>query len=103
MYAADDEMETIHLCVVREEKKPPFPTLPVVVLVLYMSMITGLLLFLAFHPLLTHTTLTLPAQFLPPQIFSTTQPIIPTGLKTYPATSAQGILTLTNGSVITEQ
>ncbi len=42
-------------------------------------------------------------QFLPLQTFSATEPIIPTGVKTYPATTAHGILTLTNGSVITEQ
>src|SRR5690349_21783467 len=102
MQVLDDEIETIHLYVLREEKKPPFPTLPVVVLVLYASAIVGVLLFLVFHPLLTHETLTIPAQFLPLQTFTTEQAIIPTGVKTYPATTAHGILTITNGSVISQ-
>src|SRR5207248_3223428 len=59
-------------------------------------------LYSAEHPFYEHERLTLPAQFLPLKVFTATAPIIPTGIHTYPATSAYGTLTLTNGSVVTE-
>ena len=37
---------------------------------------------------------------MPPQVFRATTNIIPTGVKTYPATYAHGVLTFTNGSII---
>ena len=48
-------------------------------------------------------TLRVPAVFLPIQNFGISVPIIPTGKKTYPATFASGTLTLTNGSVISQE
>jgi hypothetical protein len=39
---------------------------------------------------------------LPLKVFRAEAPIIPTGIKTYPATYATGTLTLTNGSVLSE-
>jgi hypothetical protein len=43
-----------------------------------------------------------PAVPLPLQTFSTAVQIVPTGVKTYPATTAHGILTITNGSIISQ-
>ena len=40
-----------------------------------------------------------PAVLLPPRTFTAQTPVIPTGVHTYPATSAHGTLTITNGSV----
>jgi hypothetical protein len=48
-------------------------------------------------------TLRVPAVLLPLQTFSTTVQVIPTGITYYPATTAHGILTLTNGSVISSE
>ena len=50
-----------------------------------------------------HKTLTLPALFLPLQTFTARVLIYPTGVRTYPATKASGILTVTNGSVISQE
>src|SRR5207244_1538998 len=45
----------------------------------------------------------IPVQFLPPLTFSATKQITPTGVKTYPATTAHGNLTITNGSVVSQE
>src|SRR5207247_5230887 len=52
------------------------------------------------HPYYEHQTLRIPAHHLTMHILSATKPIIPTGVKTYAATTAHGTLTVTNGSVI---
>jgi hypothetical protein len=54
----------------------------------------------ALHPTYEHKTISVPAELLPLKVFQATQPIIPTGIKTYPATYAHGWLTFSNGSVI---
>jgi len=41
-----------------------------------------------------------PAVLLLPRIFSAKVAVIPTGIRTYPATVAHGVLTITNGSII---
>ena len=93
-------IETIHLYVVREDaRKPPSP-LPVILAVLCVLVIIAVTVYSGNHPYYEHQTLRIPAQFLPLQIFSATGPIIPTGVKTYAATTAHGTLTVTNGSVI---
>ena len=43
-----------------------------------------------------------PAVLLPLRTFTAVAPVIPTGIKTYPATTAHGVLTITNGSVISQ-
>ena len=48
------------------------------------------------------TTLRVPVVLLPLKTFSSQVAIIPTGVKVYLATTAHGILTVTNGSVISE-
>src|SRR5947209_2823145 len=97
-----DDIETVHLYVVREEPKQPYTVLPLLVACLCLLLIAGLSVYSGEHPAYEYQTLTLPAQLLPPQTFTATQEIIPTGVKTYPATTAQGTLTITNGSVIAQ-
>jgi hypothetical protein len=48
------------------------------------------------------TTLRVPAVLLPLKTFSAKVAIIPTGIRVYPASTAYGILTITNGSVISQ-
>src|SRR5581483_2419550 len=48
-------------------------------------------------------TISVPAHFLPLKRFSVTETVIPTGVKTYPATFATGMLTIYNGSFLSEQ
>lgn len=94
-----DEMETIHLYVVREKDKKPPVFLPLVAAVLCMAAIVGVTAYSALNPV--YEELRIPAHFFL-RSFTTTEPIIPTGVKTYPATTAQGTLTITNGSVISQ-
>src|SRR5436309_7896735 len=104
MQALDDEIETIHLYIVREEEEEKpflFPVLICVILCLAVSI--GLRLYVEIYPPYEHETLTIPATFLPVQTFTQEQAIIPTGIQTYPATVAYGTLTLTNGSVISQE
>jgi hypothetical protein len=99
---AQDEVETVHLYVVRERPKKPYTFLPLVCAVLCLLGIAAVTLYSAEHPYYEHERLTVPAKFLPLKVFTAQAPIIPTGVKTYPATYAAGTLTLTNGSVLSE-
>jgi hypothetical protein len=102
MHIVDEPIETVHLYVVREEPKRPYTVLPLLSACLCLLAIASLAVYSGEHPAYEHQTLTIPARFLPPQTFTAAQPIIPTGIKTYPATTAQGTLTITNGSVIAQ-
>src|SRR6266702_7674223 len=102
MHIVDDPVETIHVYMVPEEPKQPYTVLPLLAALLCLAMIAGITVYSEQHPVYEHQTLTIPARFLPPQTFTATQAIIPTGIKTYPATTAQGTLTITNGSVIAQ-
>src|SRR6266516_2110765 len=103
MRVVDDTIETIHLYVVREEEKRPYTVFPLFCALLCVASIVAVTVYSAQHPSYEHATLTIPAQFLPLQTFKSTQTVIPTGIKTYPATTARGTLTVTNGSVETVQ
>src|SRR6266700_8172544 len=102
MHIVDDSMETVHLYVVREEPKQPYTVLPILIASVCLVLIAAIAVYSGEHPAYEHKTLILSAQLLPPQTFQTSQAIIPTGIKTYPATTAHGILTFTNGSVIAQ-
>lgn len=102
MQAVKDDIETIHLYVVKDEEKKPYTLLPLLAALLCLAGIVALTLYSGEHPYIEHETLTIPAHFLPLERFTTTQPIIPTGIKTYPATTAHGTLTITNGSIISQ-
>jgi hypothetical protein len=98
----DEPIETIHLYVVREETKQPFPFFPLYIMVACLACMMGGITYLALHPTYEHETLSIPAHFLPLQTFTATQLITPTGIQTYPATTAHGTLTLTNGSIVSQ-
>ena len=95
----DPPIETIHLYIVREQEKRPPTFLPLFGAFLCLVGIVALTIYSGQHPYYEHERLTLPATFFT-RMYSATAPIIPTGIKTYPATNAEGILTLTNGSVV---
>lgn len=97
-----DEIETIHLYVVREAEVKPYSLLPVFWMFLCLLSIAAFTLYEAGHPVYEHKQLTVPAILLPLKTFNTVAPIIPTGVKSYPATTAHGMLTITNGSVISQ-
>ncbi len=97
----EDPIETIHLYMVREEEeRKPYVLLPLFFAVLCLASIIGVTAYSGNHPLYEQETVRVPAIFLPPKHFSLRVPVIPTGVKTYPATFANGTLTITNGSVV---
>src|SRR2546421_6094601 len=100
MQAVDDKIETIHVYMVKEEEKRPYTVFPLVCAFLCLFGIVILTIYSAEHPYYEHERLTVPAHFLPLKVFKAEAPIIPTGVKTYPATYATGYLTFSNGSVI---
>src|SRR5713101_2121738 len=102
MQTVENEVETIHLYVVREHEKKPYTLFPLLCALLCLVAIAALTLYSAQHPYYEHERLTVPATLLPLKVFTATAPIIPTGVKTYPATYAQGTLTLMNGSALSE-
>src|SRR5947209_20098611 len=101
MSAVNDAMETVHIYVVREQQPKPSIFLPLFAALVCLATIVGITIYSAYNPTYERETLTIPATFLPLKTFTATAPIIPTGVKTYPATVAHGILTFTNGSVMT--
>ena len=97
----ENPTEDIHPATSRKAR--PFLIPPLLCSCLCLAAILTVTLYSAIHPTYEQETLTIPATFLPPQTFKASQPIVPTGSKYYPATTAHGALTLTNGSVITMQ
>ena len=102
MQTIEDQIETIHLYVVRKEEKKPYTLLPLLCAFLCLLGIAAITLYSAEHPYYEHQRLTVAAEVLPLKIFTAQAPIIPTGIKTYPARTAHGVLTITNGSVISQ-
>ena len=98
----DPPIETIHLYVVREDeqRKRSSSWLPLFFAIFCLAGMAAVTIYSASHPSYEHETIRVPAIFLPMQTFTKMQKIIPTGVKTIPATDAHGELTLTNGSVI---
>lgn len=100
MQTVDEEpLETIHLYVVREEAARP-SLLPVFLAVLTLLVLISVCVFSPNQQPEEHKTIRIPAVFLPLKVFTASVSINPTGIKTYPATNAHGILTVTNGSVV---
>lgn len=99
MQQVDEQpMETIHLYVVREEE--PHPSLvPLVCSVLFLLCVIAAGIVVPYKPAYEQKTLTLPAYFFT-RTFTASTAIIPTGIKTYPATNARGELTIYNGSIL---
>jgi len=93
-------METIHLYVVREEETHPSSLLPLFFAFLCLFTMVALTVYSGEYPLYEHDTLRVPAHFLPRQTFAVSVNVIPTGVKTFPATNATGTLTITNGSIV---
>jgi len=100
MNIVDDPVETIHVYMVREKEQRAPLFLPLFAALVCLAVIVSVTVYSGAHPSYTHETLRIPARVLPLQTFKTAQPVIPTGIKTYPATYAHGFLTFSNGSII---
>src|SRR5258708_2805052 len=94
MFEVEDEpTETLHIYVVREAAPKP-SLLPIVLSVLaLLTLVTVGVLSPAQQPV-TRAVIRIPAVLLPPRTFIAHVPVIPTGIKTYPATTAHGSLTI---------
>ncbi len=103
MHQVEDEpIETIHLYVVREGQKRP-SLIPVIISVLALSILIAFCALTPYRQPVIRAAIRIPAVLLPLKTLSAATPIIATGIKTYPATTAHGTLIITNGSVIAQQ
>ena len=99
MYQVDDKPETIHLYVVREgPARPSFAPIVLSLFTLALLIILGIVA--PYTQPVTRVSLRVPAVPLFVRSFSVSVAIVPTGIRSYPATTAHGILTIKNGSVI---
>jgi len=97
----EQPLETIHLYLVREADSSPNPSLlPLVLFTLVLLCLFAIGVALLYQPPEEPVTIRVPAILLPLRTFSTSVAITSTGTKTYPATTAHGTLTLTNGSIL---
>jgi hypothetical protein len=101
MQTLDEKPETIHLYVVRETEPKP-PILPIVLSALSLIVPLVYCSLIPYQQPEVRAVIRVPAVPLAIQTFDATVAIIPTGVKVYPATTAHGVLTITNGSVISQ-
>jgi hypothetical protein len=102
MFEVDDEpTETLHIYVVREAAPKP-SLLPIVLSVVALLTIVAVSVLSPVQQPVTRAVIRVPAVLLPLKTFTALVAIIPTGVRVYPATTAHGILTITNGSVIAQ-
>ncbi len=102
MHQVDDApMETLHIYLEREQ--PPRPSLlPIFLSVVALSLLVAFGVLSPNQQPVMRAVIRVPAVLLPLQTFTATVAIIPTGVRVYPATAAHGVLTITNGSVISQ-
>jgi hypothetical protein len=101
MLYVDDKPETLHIYVVREEAPKP-QLYPIFLSVLALASLVALSIVIPYQQPVTRAVIRVPAVLLPIRTFTVTTAIIPTGVKVYPATTAHGTLTITNGSIIAQ-
>ena len=101
MQTVDETPETIHLYVVREnEPNPSFA--PIILSALALLLVAAVSVVSPYQQPVTRAVIRVPAVLLPIRTFNANVAVIPTGVKIYPATTAHGMLTITNGSVIAQ-
>jgi hypothetical protein len=102
MHQVDDApMQTLHIYVEREQ--PPRPSLlPVVLSVCVLLTLVAISVFSPPQQPVQRALIRVPAVLLPVKSFTAHVAIVPTGVRVYPATTAHGVLTITNGSVISQ-
>lgn len=106
----DEQIETLHVYVYKEEPKKPMPQYihdRILAGCIIMTYILAGIIAVGFISLIpspsTVTTLQVPALYLPLKTYTAKAPIIPTGTKTIPATTATGTLTIYNGSILSHE
>jgi hypothetical protein len=99
MQTVDEKPETIQLYVVRE-KEPKPSVFPIVLSALSLIVLLAFCVLAPYQQPVTRAVIRVPAVLLPVRTFSARISVIPTGVRVYPATTAHGVLTITNGSII---
>ncbi len=97
----DEQPETLHIYVVRDEAPRP-QLVPIVLSVLALFALVAYCTLTPYRQPVTRAVIRVPAVPLSIKTFIAHTAIVPTGIKTYPATIAHGVLTITNGSVIAQ-
>ena len=97
----EEEIETIHFYLVRDAAPKP-PLLPIFLSAVALSLLVAFCATAPTEQPVTRAVIRVPAVLLPLKTFTVHADIIPTGVKVYPATTAHGFLTITNGSVISQ-
>jgi len=102
MHQVDNEpTQTLHIYLEREQ--PPRPSLlPMFLSVLALSILIAIGVLSPNQQPEQRASLRVPAVPAALRTFTAQTPVIPTGSKTYPAITAHGVLTITNGSVISQ-
>ena len=102
MHQVEDEpTETLHIYI--EQEAAPKPSLlPVCLSVLALSILIAIGLTVPYQQPVQRALIRVPAVLLPLRTFTAVAQVIPTGVHIYPATTAHGTLTITNGSVISQ-
>lgn len=102
MYQVEDEpIETIHLYVVREGEKRP-SLIPVIVSIFALSILIAIGVLASYKQPEQRASIRVPAVPLFMKTFSAAVKVVPTGARTYPATFGHGMLSISNGSVISQ-
>src|SRR6266700_3622171 len=101
MQTVDERPETIHLYVVRE-KEPTPSVLPIVLSALSLVVLFTFCALIPYQQPVTRAVIRVPAVLLPLKTLTAQVAVIPTGVRIYPAKTAHGVLTITNGSVISQ-
>lgn len=106
MYDMEEEpivepLETIHLYVVREGPTRP-SYLPILISVVALSLLIAIGILTSYQQPEQRALIRVPAVLLPPTTFTTSVAVLPTRLRTFPATRASGMLTIANGSILAQ-
>ena len=95
----DDDLDTPPL----REGQPRPSLVPVILSILALSLLITIGCLAPYQQPEQRASIRVPAVPLPLKTFRVAEPVIATGVKTYPATTAHGTLTITNGSVIAQE
>ncbi len=101
MHQDDAPMETLHIYLEREQP-PRSSLLPIFLSVIALSLLVAFSVLSPNQQPVMRAVIRIPAVPLAVKTFTAQTPVIPTGVKTYPAATAHGVLTITNGSVISQ-
>jgi hypothetical protein len=102
MFQVDDKpVETLHIYVVREATPKP-SLLPIVLSVVALLTLVAVSVLSPTQQPVMRAVIRVSAVPLNVKTFTAQAQVIPTGTRTYPATTAHGVLTITNGSIIAQ-